>query len=378
MSGFKQKLFNVKNRARTYFAIIYTVIIIVLLIISLVLRVISASPFYPRLTLYAGISIPVVILADFLVISKTQSGSYQPQFISADINLPPLPLKDIKKAFFRLYEKYVIRGDAEHAGLVKRNQRINRTLIGVTILSLLAYIPLFYFYPRLGYEFTDAVGLLGPKLMVEFFIICLLAVRKGDHITKPLWKRKEVLTAAYHQFLRQSIGVKVVDVGNIKHPGKGVVFEDELDLPLSFDGATTFSSKVEVRILHQLAKYLIYRYENFKDIVLYSLFLGFQILFLAFLFDPDKWGAIPLTICLPQMFYILGIGFSLSQARMNYVRLPKQVLGSKTLTWEQNAQAEQAMMSFVHHMDIYDDSGHDVDLIIASESIDKINEIGDG
>ncbi|QEE16504.2 hypothetical protein DSAG12_02334 [Promethearchaeum syntrophicum] len=317
---------------------------------------------------------------DLMIILKTQSGSYQPQFTATDINLPSLPLKNIKKAFFRLYGKYVIRDDEEHTKLVKRNQRINSILIGFTILSLLAYIPMIYFSPQLGYDFTNTdqmQGVFGVKMFVEMFIFCLLAVWKGDHITKQLWKRKEVLTAAYHHFLRKSVGIKNVDVGTIKHPGKGVTFEDELELPQTFNGTTTFSSKVEVRFFHQLAKYLIYRYENFKDIVIYSIFLGFQVFFLVFLFDLDTSGGLLVLIGLELLFYILGIGFAISQARVNYVRLPKQVLGSKTLTWDQNAQAEQAMMTFVRHMDIYDDSGSDVDLIIASESIDKIKEIED-
>ena len=343
MTSLKERLFNRENKVKTYFMIIFSIISITCLITAIVLRIISDFWFFEGFLYYSVLNIVLSAMIIIIILMGARTGNYQPDFDVEDIINSNLSMKERKSEFTKLINKYVIKDDMEYLKLIKRLRIFDIITINVVLLVVITYpiiillqtnISDLFINWELTLEPLEIESLLIGKLFIDVMIFITLPLIRNGRFVKKIWKKREELFPIYHQFLEKEIGVLSLDEGTLEEPGKGVTFVNELRIdPINIRN-TTLSLEEEISILHQLAKYIVYRYQNYKDIILAGLVLGLQSLFILFLFNPEIIQVYLSIFIFATFAFIIG-AMALVNQRANYIRLAKGVLGSRKTTVEE-------------------------------------------
>jgi hypothetical protein len=173
--------------------------------------------------------------------------------------------------------------------------------------------------------------------------------------------------------LQEEIGILSIDAGSIKFPGKGIKFKNTIHfLPSILEQHNeSLSHEVEVHLLHELAKNLIYRFQNYRDILFYGLILSFQCFGILIFINPSPTAEWILLIAITLFLYIIGSSFSIFIRLVDTSRVPRMVIGARVATWNEERKMERAQFAAASHID----SGDDIDMELASEELDKLKKI---
>ncbi|NHJ06290.1 MAG: hypothetical protein EAX90_15800 [Candidatus Heimdallarchaeota archaeon] len=343
MSNFKEKLFHRENNLKTSFIIIFSIASVALLINSIVLYIIYKTIIFEKLLYYSFFLIIDSILGILLVLTRVSGGNYQPDIEKEDLVNSEMSVKQVKADFKNYLAKYVIKNDELYLKYKKRRSIIDYIILFSFILILTTDVLIIIFEQEiislllnLGLLVSENTGwdnILLFKLLFDLIIMCFLYVIRSGKITKKIWNKRDELLSEYHNFIKEEIGIEFIDIGTLLKPGKGVEFKEKITLNPTHYRNMELSLQEEINIFHELANFIIYRYQNYKDVIFYGIIIGLPLLLSVIFLDSNNVYFSPFII---SFFVIIGFIIAFTSNRVSYIRLAKGVIGSKTSTYEEN------------------------------------------
>ncbi len=166
---------------------------------------------------------------------------------------------------------------------------MNIVIIIVTIIQVVAYIPVVYFYPQINIlldSYLKATSLKFNDILLimaiaDFSILHVIIIRKFEKVGQKMWQRLSVLFPKYKAFLKVEMDIQSINLGTREKPGKGIVFINELKLDPAHFRNTSLSTQDELYILHELAKFHIHHNQNYNSLFIDNLLINSIFMFLV-------------------------------------------------------------------------------------------------